>query len=165
MTAHLSKDAIEVIEKLIDWNPNKRTTALQLLQNPWVHGDKARTDKMADSDKKLSTYKAFKTKLEAKVFADMVKWSDDVEGNDVAKRTSLIERSFQMLNPDHLGYVTAGDLRKLTDDGEQGEEGDDKLCLSGFSDLLAENMKNRYFEKGHVVDQEGEIGNVMFFLN
>jgi serine/threonine protein kinase len=165
MTAHLSKDAIEVIEKLISWDPEKRTTALELLQNPWVHGEKASTDKMADSDKKLSTYKSFKTKLEAKVFADMVKWSDDVEGNDIAKRTSLIERSFQMLNPDHLGYVTAGDLRKLTDDGEQEEEGDDKLCLSGFSDLLAENMKNRYFEKGHVVYQEGEIGNVMYFLN
>jgi serine/threonine protein kinase len=164
MTAHLSGDAIEVIEKLINWDPTQRMTALQLLNNPWAHGEKARTDKMADSDKRLSTYRAFNTKLEAKVFADMVKWSDD-EGNDVAKRTSLIERSFQMLNPDHLGYVTAGDLRKLNDDGSKGNEADDKLCLSGFSDLLAENMKNRYFPKGQVIYQEGEIGNVMYFIN
>jgi predicted Ser/Thr protein kinase len=49
VTAHLSNDAIEVIEKLMNWDPDKRTTALELLQNPWVHGDKARTNKMADS--------------------------------------------------------------------------------------------------------------------
>jgi serine/threonine protein kinase len=165
MTAHLSNDAIEVIEKLINWDPDQRTAALELLQNPWVLGDKARTAKMADSDKKLSTYRAFETKLEAKVFADMVKWSDEVDDNDVAKRTSLIERSFQMLNPDHLGYVTAGDLCKLTDDGGDGKEGDDKLSLSGYSDLLAENMKNRYFPKGQVIYEEGEIGNVMYFIN
>jgi CRP-like cAMP-binding protein len=163
LTAHLSPDAIDVIERLINWDPAKRPSALDLFQDPWVHGEKARTKKMADSDKRLSAYRAFKTKLEAKVFADMVAWSDQNDPNDVAKRTSLIERSFQMLNPDHRGYVTASDLRQLTGGSEDGI--DDKLCLSGFSDLLAENMKNRYFPKGQIVYHEGDEGNVMYFIN
>jgi serine/threonine protein kinase len=71
LTAHLSKDAIDAIDRLIQWDPKKRLSAQELLQHPWVSGKTARTNKMADSDKRLSAYRAFKTKLEAKVFADM----------------------------------------------------------------------------------------------
>jgi serine/threonine protein kinase len=168
ITAHLSPDAIDVIEKLIDWNPSKRLTAYQLLENPWVRGETARKKKMADSDKKLSLYRAFNTKLEAKVFADMISWSESEDSNDVAKRTSLIERAFHNLDPGHRGYLKTSDLRKLSKDTtypDSKEDSDMVLSLSGFSDLLGENMKNRYFPKGHVVYQEGEIGNVMYFIN
>jgi serine/threonine protein kinase len=168
ITAHLSPDAIGVIEKLIDWNPSKRLTAYQLLENPWVRGETARKKKMADSDKKLSLYRAFNTKLEAKVFADMISWSEGEDSNDVAKRTSLIERAFHNLDPGHRGYLKTSDLRKLSKDTtypDSKEDSDMVLSLSGFSDLLGENMKNRYFPKGHVVYQEGEIGNVMYFIN
>jgi serine/threonine protein kinase len=168
ITAHLSPNAIEVIEKLIDWDPSKRLTAYELLENPWVRGETALKKKMADSDKKLSLYRAFNTKLEAKVFADMISWNESEDSNDVAKRTSLIERAFHNLDPGRRGYVTTSDLRKLSKDAsypDGKEDSDSQLSLSGFSDLLGENMKNRYFPKGHVVYHEGEIGNVMYFLN
>jgi serine/threonine protein kinase len=170
ITAHLSADAIEVIGKLIKWDPTQRLTAFELLNNPWVLGETAREKVMADSDKRLSAYRAFNTKLEAKVFADMVSWSgsEDVKKNDVAKRTSLIEHAFQNLDPESRGYVTTSDLRKLSKDTaypDGNEDDNSQLSLSGFSDLLAENMKNRYFPKGHIVYNEGDIGNVMYFIN
>ena len=41
LTAHLSKAAIALIEGLLQWNPKKRMTAHQLLNNKWVQGDTA----------------------------------------------------------------------------------------------------------------------------
>ena len=169
LTAHLSRHAKEVIEKLLVRNPKKRMTALELLENPWVRGETARRNKIADSDRRLRAFRTFKTKLEAKVFADMVSWTDETESGDgVAKRTSLIERAFRVLDPEDRGYVTTGELRKIAEEDESGRQGDDdhhQLSLSTFSDLLAENMKNRYFPKGHLVYREGEIGNAMYFIN
>lgn len=243
LTAHLSKDAIDVIDKLIQWDPKKRLSAQDLLQHPWVSGKTASTNKMADSDKRLSAYRAFKTKLEAKVFADMALLTinsndDDYEDDEniiiakknndtpdenlllngfgeeikngakvhnyienknnndndinntktktkkryrtstdhVAKRTSLLEMAFHRLDPQKKGYVTTSDLQKLSStpnvDGKNNEtdksatdNDTDHLSLSGFSDLLAENMKNRYFPKGHVIYHEGDIGHAMYFIN
>lgn len=166
ITAHLSRDAIELIKKLIVKNPRKRMSAQDLLDHPWVRGETARTSPMADSDKRLSAYRAIKTRLGARVFADMVAMSDNLNPDDVTKKTSLIERSFQRLNPDHLGYVTTKTLNKLTKQNFEttGENGQG-LSLSGFSDLLAENLQNRYFPKGHMVYKEGDEGNHMYFIN
>ena len=79
ITAHLSESSIELMERLMDPNPRTRMTADEMLQHPWVKGETASDDKMAFSDKKLSSYKRFQSKLEAKVFADIVQWSDDTE--------------------------------------------------------------------------------------
>ncbi|KAL7560557.1 hypothetical protein ACA910_001425 [Epithemia clementina (nom. ined.)] len=220
MLSHLSKDAIQVIEQLLQWDPKQRLTAQELLENPWVRGETARTQKIAGSDKRLSAYRAFQTKLQAKAFAGMVQLStgknmdlgeDETpvvptdksssssllsrsgsgghgqkptirahgsgggagtgvsSDNSVAKRTSLIERAFQMFDPDHRGYIPAKELRKLVGDRADGDPNSDglvgDLSLSGFSDILSEHMKNKYFPKGHVIYNEGEIGNAMFFLN
>jgi CRP-like cAMP-binding protein len=125
---------------------------------------------MADSDKRLSAYRTFKTKFEAKVFADMVSWTDSAADEDnttgVAKRTSLIERAFRSLDSSDRGYVTTKELRQMAEE-DADHDGDDQhqLSLSGFSDLLAENMKNRYFPKGHFVYHQGDIGNAMYFIN
>lgn len=134
ITDHLSPQAIDVIAKLLEWNPQKRMTALELLENRWVRGETALRRKMSNIDKRLSDFQKFKTKLQAKAFADMVSWSgkrSNVTGDDeVGKRTSLIERAFLALD-------------------NTDEDDDDKLqlTLSGFSDLLAENMKHRCFGK------------------
>ncbi|KAL3903751.1 MAG: hypothetical protein SGARI_005244 [Bacillariaceae sp.] len=67
-----------------------------------------------------------------------------------------------MLDPDGRGYITTSDLEKLDPNcvqaaGGMAKQGEDsQLSLSGFSDLLAENMKNRYFPAGHVIYREGE---------
>lgn len=180
ITAHLSPDAIALIEKLLQWEPSKRLTADQLLAHPWVRGETARTSKMADSDKRLAAFRTFKTRLEAKVFAGMVSWTDNDDsptsdseddlanhgqgkyrtpesGNEVSKRTSLIERSFQMLDEDKDGYVTKESLMKHLGpdhDGKGGEraaassspgedEDDLRLSLSGFSEFLSDHMRNK----------------------
>lgn len=165
LTAHLSVDAITLIRKLLSRDPSKRLTAHELLNHPWVRGETACTSKIADSDKRLSAYRAIKTKLEAKVFADMVELSDKLGADDVTKKTSLIERSFQLLNPDHRGYVTTKTLRKLTEQRIDPSADGQPLSLSGFSDLLAENLRNRYFPKGHMIYKEGDKGHAMYFIN
>ncbi|KAL3924966.1 MAG: hypothetical protein SGILL_000722, partial [Bacillariaceae sp.] len=103
ITAHLSPSAVDLIESLIEWNPKCRMTALEMLQHPWVQGRTARTGKIADSDKRLKRLRKFQSRLEAKVFSSMVKWSDSADDDETTKKTSLIERSFQMLDSDHRG--------------------------------------------------------------
>ena len=185
LTAHLSDSSIQLIEQLMHWEPSKRLTAFQMLDHPWVRGETARTGKIADSDMKLSMYKAYKSKLEAKVFADLVNWSDNLIDTENQQQISLLERAFHNLDGGKRGYITKNDLRRLNGleqsppkpartsffgrRNEAGttteDEGDEALDLSGFSELLGENMKNRYFPKGHIVYREGDKGDQMFFIN
>ena len=39
------------------------------------------------------------------------------------------------------------------------------MTMSDYSDLLSENMKQKYFPKGHYVYHEGEKGDHMYFIN
>lgn len=176
LTAHLSPDAIKLIDQLLQWNPKRRLTAHELLEHPWVRGETARTQKIANSDKRLSAYRAYKTKLEAKVFADMISASagqsdSNIESpalgaSEVSKKMSLIEIAFLRFDPDNSGFITAKELRKLVgDSGAAQIPNDERLSMSCFSDILASNMKNRYFPKGHLIYKQGDIGNSMFFLN
>ena len=113
LTAHLSDDAISLIERLLQWDPESRLCADQVLNNPWVLGETARTNKISNSDKRLSKYKAFKSKLEAKVFADMVSLTANTGKSNVTdSRTTLLEHAFHKLDNDHKGYITTKDLQK-----------------------------------------------------
>ena len=49
ITSHLSWHAIDLLEKLIERDPAKRMTAIQLLENPWVQGKTARQQKRAST--------------------------------------------------------------------------------------------------------------------
>jgi len=166
ITAHLSESSIDLIKKLMAWNPNERISALSMLDHPWVQGKTALQHKMADSDKKLSMFRVFKSRLEAKVFENLVSWSDDDHDSqeDISKRTSLIERSFRLLDSQQKGFITTRDIKKLTG-SKEAHDPSEKMSLSGFSDLLSENMKNRYFPKDHVIYREGDVGNHMYFIN
>jgi hypothetical protein len=113
---------------------------------------------MADSDKKLSNYRVFKSGLEARVFKDIFNWAEEND-HDVSKRTSLIERCFHNLDLEHKGYITARDLRNFSklkgaNDAKEKEE-ESPLTLSGFSDLLSDHMQDKYFPKGHVLYRQG----------
>jgi len=198
LTQHLSESAISLIEKLMQWEPSKRLTAEQALAHPWVRGETARKKKMAGSDERLSQYRAYKSKLEAKVFADMVQWSDNLHMTDPgAQQSSLLERAFRNLDGNKRGYITKNDLRRLSGDNKKEAKseksqsgfsswipqaqatsaaaivpaedddgsGDNALSLSAFSELLSDNLKNRYFPKGHIVYREGDRGDQMFFIN
>jgi serine/threonine protein kinase len=106
LTEHLSESAVDLIKRLLEWDPKKRITASEMLEHPWVRGTTARKDKMSGSDKKLSKFRVFKSRLEAKVFEDIVSWADSDDNEDVAKRTSLIERSFRMLDAEQKGKLS-----------------------------------------------------------
>jgi serine/threonine protein kinase len=169
ITAHLSSSAIDVIEKCMTWNPKDRVTAFELLNHPWVRGDTANQYKMQDASKKLSMYRRFKSKLEAKVFAKFFSYSD--EGLDsISKKSSLIERAFHSFDTRNTGFLTSQDLMISTDGDKKKREprnmeDSETISLSEFSNLLGENMKDRYYPRGHTVYSEGEIGNHMYFIN
>jgi len=165
-TAHLSDSAINLIEKLLDRDPRRRMTAMQMLDHPWVKGRTARTNKMKDSDKKLQGFRKFKSRLEVKVFAEWISGAT----TDAAKKTSLIERAFKSLDISGKGYVTKSDLnRTLTKKGEKPVEDEDyevdPLSLSGFSDLLSDNMTNEHYPEGHCIYKEGSKGDAIYFIN
>lgn len=168
ITAHLSASAIDLIDKLMQRDPKKRLTADQMLEHPWTRGITAKKDIMADSDKKLSMYRLYKSGIAEKVFKNIISWSDDQGNDDVSRRTSLIERSFRSFDSSAKGYLTQKDLQSVGPQSvvvESDDQDSSRLSLSGFSDILAENMKNRYFPKGTCVYREGDIGNVMYFIN
>lgn len=172
ITKHLSPSAVDLIEKLLATDPKKRITALQMLEHPWVKGETASRSKIADSDKKLSTYRAYKSKIQAKVFSDIVSWADQSDDKENSPKTSLIERSFKLFDEASKGFITHDDLQKMTtkrpnEAATPDSSPDDSapLSLSGFSSLLSENMKNKYYPKGHTIYMQGDIGNHMYIIN
>jgi serine/threonine protein kinase len=166
ITAHLSDSALSLIENLMQRDPEKRLTADQMLKHPWTQGVTAKTDKIADSDKKLSTYKLYKSGIAKKVFENLVVWSDDQDTADLSRRVSPIERSFRAFDSSRKGYIDKNDLRGYAPLGSEPDDQDSsRLSLSDFSDLLSENMKNQYFPKGAIVYREGDVGNAMYFIN
>lgn len=179
ITAHLSPSALDVIERCIAWDAKDRISAIELLNHPWVKGETAREDKMADAAKKLKMYHPFKSTLEAKVFASFVTWSDDSAKNSISKKTSLIERAFNSIDVNNQGFLTSDDLkrhcskdlkeRNAKNNSNEEQQGADErsktMSLSGFSNLLGENMKNKYFPRGMTIYREGDIGNHMYFIN
>lgn len=165
ITAHLSDSSLDLIEKLMEHDPNKRFTAFQMLEHPWVRGETAKQQKMEGIDKRLSLYKEFQTRLEAQVFRDILNWSDRDDGG-VKLRTSLIERSFRNLDPNNKGFISSNNIRKMSKtDSNKGGGGDEKLSLADYSDLLSENMKNKHYAKGHVMYKQGQKGDHMYFIN
>jgi CRP-like cAMP-binding protein len=50
-------------------------------------------------------------------------------------------------------------------DGMDDATNSESMTMSDYSDLLSENMKQRYFPKGHFIYHEGEKGDHMYFLN
>jgi serine/threonine protein kinase len=167
-TQHLSESAVDLIEQLMQRDPKKRLTAFQMLQHPWVRGETATTAIIEDSDKKLQKIRAFKSKLQAKFFNDIVNWSDNED--EIRRKTSLIERSFQSLDADKQGFLTTKSLERLHSGGTEGmvnvdEGGGPSIDISDFQNLLAENMKNKFFPAGQVVYKEDEIGNHMYFIH
>lgn len=153
ITGHLSQSAKNVIQGLMERNPSKRLTALQMLQNPWTRGATATLSKIQGSDARLSKFRKIQSRLQANFFESAVMESDAsilLSNNDGIKRkTSLVERSFQTL-----------DLSDL-----DGEVAVDNMSMSDFQNLLSTNIKHQHFPAGHVIYQQGDIGNHMYFID
>ncbi|KAL7520944.1 hypothetical protein ACHAWX_005637 [Stephanocyclus meneghinianus] len=179
---HLSPSARDLIERLMQRDPTKRISAYEMLHHPWVTGETASTSIMAGSDRRLNKFKKFKTKVQTQFFADAVEWSDEAIVEETRRRTSLIERSFkafdgsdvalkrlsQDTNPamavSELVPPTAAEISSSRDYVDH-PQADDTMTMSDYSDLLSENMKQRYFPKGHFVYHEGDKGDHMYFIN
>jgi len=57
---HLSPSAIQLLTLLLEPNPSKRISASQLIEHSWIRGLTASTDRMENSDKRLSKFKKYK---------------------------------------------------------------------------------------------------------
>merc|ERR1712238_129289 len=66
ITTHLSPSAIDLIEKLMVYNPKNRMTALEMLNHPWIRGEPANKGKIANSHKKLKDFRKYKSALQSK---------------------------------------------------------------------------------------------------
>ncbi len=174
-TRHLSPSARDLIMRLMERNPKNRLSAYEMLHHPWVTGEAASTNVIIGSDKRLNKFKRFKSKLQTQFFADAVGWADEAIAGETRRRTSLIERSFkafddgnflmQKLAPLNHGVLASEILVDHDDDSDADNDEDAKLGFTEYSNLLAENMKQKYFPRGHIVYRQGTEGNHMYFIN
>lgn len=127
-TSHLSESAIDLIKRLMDKNPKTRLTAYEMIHHPWVRGETATKEKMEDSDKKLSRFKELRQKLEAGVFAVLVKSGHtdytlsegkihSTNGPDTERREepsiNIMKRAFEAFDAEGKGFVNAKDLGRV----------------------------------------------------
>lgn len=121
---HLSKSAVDLMKRLMNPNPKERISAYELLHHPWVRGETASTEKMEDSDKKLSQFQDLKHKLEASVFALLVTQGHRDMTMSEAKRKNtddgregggvpIMKLVFDVLDEGNKGYVTGTDIGRL----------------------------------------------------
>jgi len=183
---HLSDSAKDLIRRLMEPNPTKRMTAYELLHHPWVQGETATTEKIEDSDKRLSKFQDLRYKLEASVFAVLVNQGHSTLTMSEAKRkntatknsgVSIMKSVFDVFDEDGKGYVTGEDIGKVvtkqtgevlkTRDANEflkvGNQ-DSQLSLSNFSNLFS-GMKHKHFPRGHYIFHAGDEGGSMYFLS
>lgn len=170
---HLSESANDLIRRLMESDPDKRMTAYELMHHEWVQGETATTEKIEDSDKRLSKFQDLRYKLEASVFAVLVNqghanltMSESKRNNTEAHRNSgvsIMKSVFDVFDKDGKGFVTGEDIGKVVTaqtgqelkthdaneflkDGNQQSE----LSLSDFSNLFS-GMKHKHFPVSSIV--------------
>jgi len=168
ISGHLSKSAKDLITKLMNRNHRKRLTAYQMLQHPWVRGETASMAIIQGSDQRLSKFRLFKSRLQAKFFENAIRWSDlrnDPDG-DSKRKTGLIEQAFNALDTDKDGNLdTKGILGTGDENIEEIVEGEGPtINISDYENLLSENMQNRYYPAGHTIYKQDATGHAMYFL-
>lgn len=185
---HISESAKDLICRLMEPNPAKRMTAYELMHHEWVQGKTATTEKIEDSDKRLSKFQDLRFKLEASVFAVLVNqghstltMSEAKSKNTESHRNSgvsIMKSVFDVFDEGGKGYLTgkdigkvvtkhSGEVLKTTDANEflkDGNQGESELSLSNFSNLFS-GMKHRHFPRGHYIFHAGDQGQSMYFLS
>mmetsp|Transcript_25416 Transcript_25416/g.60072 ORF Transcript_25416/g.60072 Transcript_25416/m.60072 type:complete len:967 (-) Transcript_25416:28-2928(-) len=185
---HLSDSAKDLIRRLMEPDPSKRMTAYELLHHPWVQGETAATEKIMDSDKKLSKFQDLRYKLEASVFAVLVNQGHQDMTLSEAKRKdadisrkggiSIMKAVFDTFDEEGKGYVSAQDIGKVVtnftgevlktkDTNEFLKQGNNEseLSLSDFSNLFSSGLKHKHFPRGHYIFHAGDDGQSMYFLS
>jgi serine/threonine protein kinase len=152
-TSHLSESAKDLIRRLMEKDPAKRLTAYEMLQHPWVRGETATTEKIMDSDKKLSRFKDLRQQLEAGVFAVLVSHGHKdytlsesstrkLKGKYSADRTDasshIMKQAFEAFDNEGKGYVTPNDLGRVVN-----EHLSTKLSSSDTEEYIATQRGNK----------------------
>jgi serine/threonine protein kinase len=176
---HLSESAIDVIQKLMAKDPAQRITAYDMLHHPWVRGETALTEKMKDSDTKLSQYKDLRYKLQAGIFGMLVqqghadaRLSEFKVNRKQSKRdenaSHILKRAFDVIDTEGKGFINAADLGRVVKEHtgsdvssrdtqeflatQSGEEQStvSALSLSMFNKLFS-GLHQRHFPRGHYI--------------
>ena len=189
-TGHLSESAIDLIKKLMEPDPAKRITAYDLLHHPWVQGETATTEKMEDSDKKLSKFQDLRHNLESSIFAVLVNQGHQeltlseakpvrkmkTEGSRIGS-VPIMKLVFDVFDEGGKGYVSGRDIGRLvsehtgqklnsadTDAFLQTQGGEKGVSLSDFQKLFS-GLKHKHFPRGHIIFRAGDTGESMYFLS
>jgi serine/threonine protein kinase len=190
---HLSESAVDLIKKLMEPDPQRRMSAYDLLHHPWVQGETATTEKMEDSDKKISRFQDLRHKLETSIFAILVNQGHrDMtlsEAKPVQKRVSeggpvgsvpIMKLVFDVFDEDGKGYISGDDIGRLvtahtgevlnsadTDEflKTRNEKSDSapNVSLSDFQKLFS-GLKHKHYPRGHHIFTAGDPGTSMYFL-
>ncbi|KAL3924647.1 MAG: hypothetical protein SGILL_000915 [Bacillariaceae sp.] len=190
---HISESAKDLIKRLMEPDPSKRISAYELLHHPWVQGETAKTEKIEDSDKKLSKFQDLRYKLEASVFAVLVNQGhQDLSMSEARRSTSDDNRSggglpimkavFDVFDEDGKGYVTGADIGKVVTEhtgevlktrdtneflklgGDDSDSEEGEVSLSHFSKLFS-GLRHKHFPRGHCIFHAGDEGSSMYFLS
>lgn len=185
LTGHLSPSAADLIQKLMTADPERRITARELLNHPWILGETTNKYKMAGSDRRLNRFREVREKLEAGVFAVLVSSGTKAGGGGGANER-MLEKAFEVFDSDKKGFISTDDMARvmssqgvnlnekdkkdlmdsLPDDtsSRRKGKGKSKVDLTSFSDLMS-NLNTVYFARNQHIFQEGEKGDRMYFIN
>ena len=173
----ISDSAIDLLTRLMEPDPKKRMTAHEMLHHPWVTGETARKAVMEDSVKRLKQVQRYKSGLEKSVIESLLSFSDEDDSEEVEidpkdMRTTLLERAFDHIDKDKKGFLSRKDLKSLPttqlirrNSTNRDEVDEQKMSFNSFSDLVGENLKSVHFPRGHVIYNEGDDGDYVYFIN
>mmetsp|Transcript_29025 Transcript_29025/g.60389 ORF Transcript_29025/g.60389 Transcript_29025/m.60389 type:complete len:817 (+) Transcript_29025:266-2716(+) len=175
LTKHISPSALDLLHRLLEPDPKNRMTAHNMLHHPWVTGETASEDVMKDSVKRLKALQRYKSGIEKTVIESLISFSDDDDNGEVKtkfnlseRRTSLLERAFDHIDKDKKGFLSKDDLKSLrpaTLKRRNTSKEDINVSFNHFSDFVGQNMRSLHFPRGHVIYNEGDEGDYMYFIN
>jgi len=163
----ISDSAVDLITRLLCPDPNRRLTADEMLEHPWVMGETALDTKITDSGRKLSRYERFRDQIEAGIFQAMV---TPVE--EMGSSTDIIKKAFDVFDEEGKGCITSNDIGNIVDE----QNGDSNFSMrasmrntkdmnfSEFSSLALNQLKYKHYKKNDIITRCGEIGDAMYFI-
>ena len=183
LAAHLSPSARDFIKSLMERDPNKRSTAIQALQHPWIRGVTPTSNIIKGSDTKLSMYQDLRDKLASGIFAALVDEEHlrDKSKGDRSKEqslTHLLKRAFEVFDAEGKGYVNENDIARVMSKVDIDLSRSDRknmieasknsssvgLSLSDFAQLFS-RISHEHYNRGDYIYRTGDEGDKMFFIN
>jgi serine/threonine protein kinase/CRP-like cAMP-binding protein len=184
-TGHLSPSAVDLIKKLMCRDPEKRLTASEMLQHPWIKGDTATDKTIAGSHTRIKRFKELRDKLESGIFTMMIAGGAAGENNNMVSGSHrIIERAYELMDADHKGFVSTDDMSRVltsaagielsdkekaemnaaVSENKKGASSKEGMDFNSFNNLMA-GLETFYFKKGEVIFKEGDKGDCMYFVN